>query len=424
MKRITTALVLLLSSHIASAEPVPLDSIVAIVDEEAVSTSELKHEMDTVLMQIRQQGTPAPAMEILKAQVLDRLILKHVKKQLAARNNIIIDDETLNHTMGTIAEQNNLSLAQLKAVLENDGMDFATYRESIRDEIIHTRLRQRYVDARISITNTEVDQFLAQQKQAGQSKDEYRLGHILISQPDGASADQIQASRERAEAILARLNNGEDFAEIAIAESDGQTALSGGDLGWRQLGEIPSLFASVVADMQKGDVSQPIHSASGFHIIRLMDVKSGDRHVVQQINARHILIKTNELVDEAQAKKKLLELKERIEQGDDFGELAKAHSDDTGTAAKGGDLGWAGPGMMVPPFERAMHENEIGVISEPFQTRFGWHILEVLGKREHDDTDEFIRNNARQQLFQRKVAEEEELWLRRIREEAYVEMRP
>ncbi len=423
IKRTLTALTFLLFGQLALAEPTELDSVVAIVDEEAISSSELRNETGAVLLQLQQQGTPLPDSDTLKKQVLERLILKHLKKQLATRNNIIVDDETLNRTLTNIAEQNNLSLARLKSILENDGLDFHTYRENIRDEIIHTRLRQRYVDSRISITNAEVDQFLAQQKQRGQSEDEYRLGHILVSQPEGASPEQIQTARERSESLIKRLNDGEDFSELAIKESDGQTALEGGDLGWRKLGEIPSLFASVVADMKKGDVSEPIHSPSGFHIIKLSDIKSGDRHVVKQISARHILIKTNELVNDEQAIAKLNDLKARIEQGDDFAELAKAHSEDTGSAAKGGDLGWAGPGQMVPPFEKAMNETPKGVISEPFQTRFGWHILEVLDERNHDDTEEFQRNNARQQLFQRKVAEEEALWLRRVREEAYVDIR-
>ncbi len=423
IKRTLTALTFLLFGQLALAEPTELDSVVAIVDEEAISSSELRNETGAVLLQLQQQGTPLPDSDTLKKQVLERLILKHLKKQLATRNNIIVDDETLNRTLTNIAEQNNLSLARLKSILENDGLDFHTYRENIRDEIIHTRLRQRYVDSRISITNAEVDQFLAQQKQRGQSEDEYRLGHILVSQPEGASPEQIQTARERSESLIKRLNDGEDFSELAIKESDGQTALEGGDLGWRKLGEIPSLFASVVADMKKGDVSEPIHSHSGFHIIKLSDIKSGDRHVVKQISARHILIKTNELVNDEQAIAKLNDLKARIEQGDDFSELAKAHSEDTGSAAKGGDLGWAGPGQMVPPFEKAMNETPKGVISEPFQTRFGWHILEVLDERNHDDTEEFQRNNARQQLFQRKVAEEEALWLRRVREEAYVDIR-
>jgi len=423
MKHLISALILTLASHAVIAEPQELDRIVAIVDEEAISHSELASEISTIVMQLRQQGTPLPSMDILEKQVLERLIIKHLKKQIATRNNIIIDDETLNNALNNIAEQNNLSLAQLKSVLEKDGMDFNAYRESIRHEILHARLRQRHVDSRINITTNEVDQFLAKQKQTGAEEEEFRLGHILVSLPEGASPSEIEEARNEGQTLLDKLASGEDFAQLAISESDGQLALTGGDLGWRKLGEIPTLFASAVSKMKKQDVSQLIRSPSGFHIIKLVDVKSGERHVVKQINARHILIKTNELIDEELARKKLLELKSRIEQGDDFGELAKSHSDDTGSAAKGGDLGWAGPGQMVPPFEKAMNETKTGIITEPFQTRFGWHILEVLGHRNHDDTDQFKRNNARQQLFERKSTEEEELWLRRMRDEAYVDIR-
>lgn len=423
MKHLISALLLTFASHAALAAPQELDRIVAIADEEAISFSELENEFESITQQLRLQGTPLPNKEVLQKQVLERLILKHLKKQIATRNNIIIDDETLNNALNSIAAQNNLSLAQLKSVLEQDGLDFSAYRESIRHEILHTRLRQRYVDSRINITANEIDQFLAKQKASGAVEEEFRLGHILISLPEGASPEDIDIARKAGQELLERLANGEDFAQLALSESDGQMALSGGDLGWRKLGQIPSLFASAVVDMEKNEVSQLIRSPSGFHIIKLTDVKSGERHVVKQINARHILIKTNELIDDEQARKKLLELKSRIEQGDDFGELAKAHSDDTGSAAKAGDLGWAGPGQMVAPFEKAMNETEIGVITEPFQTRFGWHILEVLGHRNHDDTEQFKRNSARQQLFQRKLAEEEELWLRRLRDEAYVDIR-
>jgi len=423
MKYVLSALTLLLASHAALAAPVELDRIVAVVDGEAISLSELENEVNAIVLQLRQQGTALPSHEILQKQVLERLIVKHLKRQIATRNNIIVDDETLNRTLNSIARQNNISLAQLKAVLENDGLDFNSYRENIRSEVLHARLRQRYVDSRISITAKEVDQFLAKQKQSGGQEDEYRLGHILVSLPEGASTENIRRAKARGQTLLNKLSDGEDFAQLAISESDGQLALAGGDLGWRRLGEIPTLFATVVSNMSKGDVSQLIRSPSGFHIVKLVDVKGGNRHVIRQIHARHILIKTNALVDEEQAQKKLRELKSRIEQGDDFGELASAHSEDTGSAAKRGDLGWAGPGQMVPPFEKAMNETPEGVISEPFQTRFGWHILEVLGHRNHDDTEQFKRNNARQQLFERKVAEEEELWLRRLRDEAYVDIR-
>jgi peptidyl-prolyl cis-trans isomerase SurA len=284
-------------------------------------------------------------------------------------------------------------------------------------------LRQRYVNNRINITDTEVDQFLAQQKVQGNSDSEYHLGHILIDLPEAPSAKDIDAAKQRGERILQLLAQGQPFAQVAMSNSDGQLALSGGDLGWRKLGELPSLFAKTVAGMKPGQTSGLIRSPSGLHILRLIEKRGGDRHVVSQTHARHILIKTNELVDDTTARKRLQDLKDRLQNGEDFATLARAHSDDKASAAKGGDLGWVSPGQMVPSFESAMDSLQPGQISEPFQSRFGWHIVQVLERRKHDDTEKFYRNQARKQLFQRKAAEEEELWLRRLRDEAYIEKR-
>ena len=422
MKRLLTALALLISANV-HADPAKIDGIAAIVNDESITQSELQAETKSVKAQLQQQKSGMPSDAVLQKQVLERLIVKHLKQQIANRNNIVIDDETLNRALNNIAKQNNMSLAQLRNVIEKDGFDFNLYRENIRGEILHGRLRQRYVDNRINITTAEIDQFLKQQEKSGGSENEYQLNHILISIPEGASAETIQAAKQRAQVILDRLAKGEDFAQLAIAESNGQQALSGGDLGWRKLGEIPTLFANAVIDMKKGDVSSLIRNPSGFHIIKLNDKRGGERHVVTQTHARHILIKTNELIDDNAAIHKLEELKSRIEQGDDFAALAKAHSDDKGSAAKGGDLGWASPGQMVTAFEKVMNEIKPNTLSEPFQSQFGWHILEVLERRTQDDTEQFKRNNARQQLFERKVSEEEELWLRQLRDEAYVEIR-
>ncbi len=426
MKRFFLALTLVTvlgaaSSAWAAAEKI--DGIAAIVNDEAITLSELEAETKTVKAQLQQQQSAQPSDAVLQKQVLERLVLIHLKQQLASRNNIIIDDETLNRALSSIAKQNNMSLAQLRNIIERDGFDFNLYRENIRNEILHTRLRQRYVDNRINITSAEIDLFLKQQEKSGGSEDEYQLNHILISVPEGAGAETIQSAKQRAQSILDRLAKGEDFAQLAIAESDSQQALSGGDLGWRKLGEIPSLFANAVIEMNKGDVSPLIRNPSGFHIIKLNDKRGGERHMVNQSHARHILIKTNELIDDNAALHKIEELKSRIEQGDDFATLAKANSDDKGSAAKGGDLGWANPGQMVPAFEKVMDEVALNKVSEPFQSQFGWHILEVLERRTQDDTDQYRRNIARQQLFERKVSEEEELWLRQLRDEAYVEIR-
>ncbi len=426
MKRFFTLITLLITisaAALAIAAPQKIDGMIAIVDDQAITQSELEAEIKTAKAQLQQQKSEVPSDAALQKQVLERLIVKHLKQQIANRNNIVVDDETLNRALNSIAQQNNMSLAQLRSIIEKDGFDFNLYRENIRGEILHTRLRQRYVDNRINITTAEIDLFLKQQEKSGGSENEYQLNHILISIPEGASAEVIQAAKQRAQSILDRLAKGDDFAQLAIAESDSQQALSGGDLGWRKLGEIPSLFANIVIEMKKDDVSALIRNPSGFHIIKLTDERSGERHMVNQSHARHMLIKTNELIDDNAALHKLEELKSRIEQGDDFATLAKAHSDDKGSAAKGGDLGWASPGQMVPAFEKVMNEIKPGTLSEPFQSQFGWHILEVLERRTQDDTDQYKRNIARQQLFERKVSEEEELWLRQLRDEAYVEIK-
>jgi len=412
----------LVAATTLKAEPVQIDRIVAIVNSEAISESELQNELQSIKLQL--QGKTMPADSVLRDQVIERLIMRHLQQQLGNSNNIIVDDETLNQALNSIAKQNNLTLERLREVLASDGINFNAYRENIRHEILQQRLRQRHINTRISITETEVDQFLAQQKTQGNSADEYRLGHILIGLPEAPSAEAIAKAKQRGKEVLTLLAQGQDFNQSAMSHSDGQLALSGGDLGWRKAGELPSLFAKAVITMQAGEVSQLIRSPSGFHIIKIIEQRGGERHMVSQTHARHILIKTNELIDDDAAVSRLQELKNRIENGDDFAALAHANSDDKGSAAKGGDLSWSSPGQMVPAFETMMGKLELNVISEPFQTQFGWHIVEVLERRRHDDTDQFYRNQARKQLFERKAAEEEELWLRRLRDEAYVELHP
>ncbi len=424
-KRIIITLLLSLSiittSLHSNAEPVELDSIVAIVNNEAISYSELTNEIQTIKLQM--QGSQLPPDAILQEQLMEQLIMKHLQQQLAASNNILVDDETLNRALNNIAQQNNITLEKLRSVLEGDGIEFNTYRETIRHEILQQRLRQRYVNNRINITESEVDQFLAQQEGRSNSEDEFHLGHILVGLPEAPTAEDINSAKQRGNEILQLLDQGDDFGQVAMSQSDGQMALSGGDLGWRKIGELPTLFANALTDMETGNVSPLIRSPSGFHIIKLIEQRSGDRHMVLQNHARHMLIKTNELITDEIARDRLLELKVRLENGDDFAALARAHSDDTGSAARGGDLGWSSPGQMVPAFEEMMNQLQPTQLSDPFQTQFGWHLMELLERREHDDTEKFYRNQARQQLFERKAVEEEQLWMRRMRDEAYVEIR-
>lgn len=432
MRKIFFGLTLILTqvaiADAASASSrVEIDSVVAIVNDAVITRSELDDQIRTIKQQLRQQNTPAPAANVLQKQVLERLISSRLQLQLAANTSIRVDDDTLNRAINRIAVQNKLSLTEFRAVLEKDGFSFDKFREDIRDEITITRLRQRQVDSRITVTDQEVSQFLAAQARQGKSDDEYRLGHILIALPEAASPEQIQAAQQKAEKILEKLQanaeGGAGFKETAIAVSDGQQALEGGDLGWRSAGQLPSLFAAQVPAMKVGELSGIIRSSGGFHIVKLLDYRGGKRHTVTQTLARHILIRTTELITDDDASMRLQQLVQRIKKGEDFAELALSVSDDTLSAAKGGGLDWVSPGDMVPAFEQAMNELQPEQISVPFKSEFGWHIVQVQARREYDNTEEYTRNQALEALRSRKIEEEYQNWLRRLRDEAYVEYR-
>ena len=407
-----------------SANTTELDRIVAVVDDDVITRTELNDKLESVEKQLRQQNVALPGEDTLRKQVLERLILTHIQLQLAARSGIQVDDDTLNRTISTVAAQNKLTLSEFRNVLERDGVDFAQFREEMRDEIILRKLRQRQVDSRITVTNQEIDNLLAAQKRQGNISDEYRVGHILIALPEAATPKQIQAAREKAQMVLSELRHGADFGKTAITFSDGQQALDGGDLGWRRAGELPTMFSDVVLQLKVGEISDLIRSSSGFHIIKLLDHRGGDRHITTQTHARHILIRPNELISDDDARRKLEEIRDRIEHGEDFAAMAKAYSDDKANSGNGGDLGWINPGDMDPDFEAAMDALQPNQLSQPVRTRFGWHLIEVLGRRNQDVTEEFERTKAREQIYQRKIEEESMNWLRRLRDEAYVEIRP
>jgi peptidyl-prolyl cis-trans isomerase SurA len=286
-----------------------------------------------------------------------------------------------------------------------------------------TRVQQRQVQDRVQVTDRDIDNYLATRDKQGGENPEYRLGHILVAVPDGASPEELADARDEAEDIIARLRAGANFGRTAAAESDGQQALEGGDLGWRKGGELPTLFEEVAPQLEKGEISDVIRSSSGFHIIKLIDVRGAERHVINQTHARHILIKTNEVLNANTARSRLRVLRARISNGADFNELARASSDDPGSAVKGGDLGWLSPGDTIPPFEKTMDSLDVGAISEPFETQFGWHIVQVLGRRDRDSTDEVRRAKAAEALQKRKIDEELQSWFRQIRDEAYIEYR-
>ncbi|MBI4006337.1 MAG: peptidylprolyl isomerase [Gammaproteobacteria bacterium] len=402
---------------------VPLDRIVAVVNDDVIMQSELEEKLRTVRNQLEQQGTALPPSGILEKQILDRLILNKLQLQLASSTGIRIDDETLNRTISNIASENNVSLTQFREILEKDGYSYEHFREDIRNEIIITRLRERNVDNRIIVTDREIDNFLATKEQQGPIENEYRISHILIAIPEAATPEEIEQARLVGLKVLEDLANGQDFAELAKTVSEGKQASEGGDLGWKKAADIPSLFSDYIDDMKEGDVSELIQSPSGFHIIKLSGFRSSEKNIVTQTHARHILIKPNELSTEKDIKVRLEQLKLRIEGGDDFAELARAHSGDTVSAAEGGDLGWVNPGSLVHDFETQMNKLEPGQISEPFNTEFGWHIVQVLERRDYDNSEDLKRNRAREAIRKKKIEEAHENWLRDMRDNAYVEYR-
>lgn len=414
---------LLATIGVAQAAVEPLDRIVAVVNDDIIAETELNQRLELVRQQLLAQNLQLPGEDKLRKQVLERMIIDRLQLQLAARNNIEIDDETLNANLRGVAEQNNMSLEEFRQVLEKEGQSYAALREELRDQLRIRRLRQQMVGSRINVSEQEIDNLLANMAASGNSSREYRLAHILIPAPEAASPQELAQARAKAESVLAQLREGADFARTAVAVSAGQQALEGGDLGWRKQGQLPTLFADVVQDMQPGQISDLIQSASGFHIIKLVDVRGEENHVITQTHVRHILIKPSEMLPASEVQARLTQLRERLEAGEDFATLARSHSEDKVSAARGGDLGWMNPGELVPRFEEAMKQLQPGEISRPVQTQFGWHIIQVLERRQHDSTQEQARAKARELLRQRKGDEELEIWLRRLRDEAYVEYR-
>lgn len=401
-----------------------LDRIVAVVEDGVILESELDNKVRTIKRGLEQSNTALPPNSMLTRQVLERMIVEKIQLQLAEKSGIRVDDETLRMAVQQIAQRNKISVEELRESLEQEGVSYADFLNQIRGEITIGRFRSNQVNSQVKVSDREIDHYLEAQTKSGVNPDsEYLLGHILIATPQAASSADIQKAKDKADAMFGDLKKGADFKQTALQSSDDPEALKGGDLGWRKLGQIPSLFAELVPTMHEGDIQGPIRSPNGFHIIKLLGVKGGEQHTVTKTHVRHILIKPNETLSDADAAQKLLGLKERIANGEDFAELARAHSDDKGSAIKGGDLGDVEPGALVPPFEDAMSKLSPNELSAPVQTQFGWHLIQVLERHESTDNSEAQRSQARDAIFKRKVEEETELWLRRIRDEAYVEIR-
>jgi peptidyl-prolyl cis-trans isomerase SurA len=420
--RIALLLMLLLpTAGQAQEQAQPIDRVAAVVNDDVITERELDTEMRRIKLRIIQETGQLPPEDALARQVLERMVVNRLQLQRAEETGVRVDDLTLNKTMQRAAAENGLTLDQFREAIEREGERYASFRERMRDEIAITRLQQQQVQSLVTVTDQEIDDFLALEGDPTQRNIRYRLAQIVVEVPEAATPEVIAERQARAEALKAQLVAGEDFTQLAITDSDGPQALKGGELGWFKMSELPPLFVPIIRELQPGQVSDLVRSPTGFHLIKLIEQQGVQRHLITQTHARHILIQTNELVDDETARRRLASLRERILFGADFGELARSNSDDPGSAAEGGDLGWVTPGQVVPRFEAVMDSLQPGELSEPFQSRFGWHILEVLERRQHDDTAEVRRSQAREILTRRKAEEAIELWLRRLRDEAYVE---
>jgi peptidyl-prolyl cis-trans isomerase SurA len=412
------------SAEELSSSGVLLDRVAAVVNDGIVLQSDLDQQSQLITDRIQQQGQQPPPRDVLRQQVLERLVLQELQLQRADRLGIQVTDEMLNTALTDVAERNNIKFSDLPAALEQQGVDYRNYRDEMRKEMVLTALRQRDVYSRIYVSPRELDQCVVKRKGSPAETQEYNLGHILVAIPESADTAQVAERTARAEGIYERAQAGEDFAQLAIAYSDAGTALEGGALGWRNAGQLPSFVADLIPTMQPGQVTEPIRTPSGLHLFKLLEVRGAEpAALVSQVHARHILLKTNEIEDDETVRQKLSQIRERILGGESFEAIASVTSADVSSAAQGGDLGWQGPGTFVPEFEQqldALSENDI---SQPFRSQFGWHIVQLLGRRTYDATDDVIRNRCYAQMREARADEEVELWLRRLRDEAFVEYR-
>lgn len=410
-------------ASVAPSQTVLVDRVVAIVNDEALTQFDVNEQKRSVLEQMKAQKVTPPAPDVLEKQLLDRLITERVLMQIAKESGIRVDDTQVERTIARIAQDNKLSIEDFRKAVEKEGMLFARYREDVRNEVIIQRLRDREVEGRVNVSDAEVDHFLATVAAQAGGDVEYQLSHILVLVPEQASPDQIEAKLRRAEDALRQIRTGADFGQVAAGYSDAPDALQGGNLGWRAPARLPTVFADPVQRLKPGEVSGVLRSASGFHIVKLLETRSRNAPtVVQQARVRHILVKVNEITSEQEAKARIERIKERIDSGAKFEEQAKLGSED-GSAVKGGELGWVSPGDTVPDFEQAMNRLNIGELSAPVRTVFGWHLIEVQERRTQDITAERQRDQARMALRQRKSDEAFQEWVRQARDRAYVEIK-
>jgi peptidyl-prolyl cis-trans isomerase SurA len=414
------------SPPVSTAAPprvIAIDRVIAVVNDEAITQYELDDARSIVLQQLKQQNVQQPATDVLDKQVLERLITERALLQHAKDSGIKVDDTQVERAIQRIAEDNKLTLDGLRQALSRDGVTYVKYREDVRREIMVQRLREREVESRITVSDAEVENYLATIKAQSGGEAEYRLAHILVVVPEQASAEQIEAKRRRAAEALKNIRDGADFGQVAAGFSDASDALSGGNLGWRPGARLPTVFAETVRGMKVGDVSPVLRSAAGFHIVKLIERRShNEPALVDQTHARHILIRVNEITSEADGKAKIDRLKDRLDTGAKFEDMAKLNSEDA-SSAKGGDLGWLSPGDTVPAFEEAMSKLAVSQVSAPVRTPFGWHLIEVLGRRKQDISADRERTQAQLAIRQRKSDEAFQDWVRQTRDRAYVEVR-
>jgi peptidyl-prolyl cis-trans isomerase SurA len=420
-----TGLMLSLSPGLAPAAPQrisDIDRIVVIVNDDVITESELEQRLRETRKQLELEKISAPPDAALRKQLLERMVLERLQLQLAAQSGIRISESDVDRAFETVARRNKLGAEEFRKALMQRGIDVTAYRNQLRDQLTIQQLLEREINNRVTVTDNEVENFLENPQSRADMDVAYQLSHILIGIPEAASPEAIQAARKRAEDVHRQLSQGANFEQTAVSQSQGVDALKGGNLGWKQAGELPELFLASLKNMSVGGVSEILRSPNGFHILKLHS-KRGDSQAeaVTQTHARHILLRPSEILSLEEARHKLLGLRERIENGDDFAALARAHSDDTGSAANGGDLGWANPGQMVPEFEKAMNALKPNQLSQPVRTPFGLHLIQVLGRRSHDISQEREFAAARQQIHARKADERYEQWARQLRNEAFVE---
>lgn len=415
---------LMMAAAVAQADRMPLDRVVAIVDDGVILQSELDARVNTIRTRLEAQGTGLPPRQVLEERVLDQLITENIQLQMAEQMGMRVSDNELNETINRIARGNNMTVEQFEQQLAVEGVSYQEAREQIRREMLVSRVQQRRVDSRVRVTDRETENYLEQTSGEVETNAEYLLAHILVAVDNFADQDAVTQARDKARRLRREIAEGRDFQSAAVAESDASNALEGGVMGWRSQADLPSLVTNIVPDMALDEPSEVLQSGSGFHIVQVLDRRGGEaRNMVEQARVRHILIRTTDVVSDAKAEQRINNVYLQLQNGGDFGELAREYSDDPGSGSAGGDLGWVSPGQMVPAFEEAMMNAPMGEYTRPFRSRFGWHILEVQERRNQDISDQVRSSEARQTLYRRKYETELQNWLQEIRDEAYVEIK-